>query len=337
MTTVAIVSPGYPDAPGGVTDHTRRLVCHWSEAGHSVQVLGTRRADPDTVVREWAAVGVSGVLIQYVPFLYGRRGVSLFPERIARAAHGAGIRVVTFVHEPWVPPTRLSWLALSPIQRFQLRRLLAVSDASATPVPAWRKLLGGTPKLIYVGSTLGDIPPGVDAKPRLDAPVVFSPFAAGLCWDWITAAAEAIGAGLTVLGADRDAVSRHPSAGRWIGPSWDFRGRLPAAQALRLLAGARLVLAPFVDGLTGRRTSAMAALSVGARTVSSGGPLFDSFFDGGPAAIAGTRDEFVKMATHVWSTPDTGEARAERVSWHRTHLDPRALDARLFNAVSGLQ
>lgn len=325
--SVGIVSPGYPEIPGGVTDHTARLVRHWSQAGHEVVVLSARAEHPERIVAAWRERGVRAILMQYVPFLYARRGLSRFPHRIAAEAHAAGLRTAVFVHEPWVPPTRLPWLVLSPLQRRQLRRLLQICDVAITPVPAWRTLLGGNTSVVYVGSTLGE-PPSDPSGTPLPAPVVFSPFAAGLNWDWIVAAARAVGTqpGLTVIGADWDAARRHPVLRRWANPTWDWRGRLDGPTVLALLARARMVLAPFVDGLTGRRTSAFAAASVGARLVSSRGPLFDPAFDAAPFALANTKSEFCELARALFRAPEPATARRQRAEWYARRLAPIDLD-----------
>lgn len=336
MSAVAIVAPGYPDQRGGVTDHTARLVRHWSNGGREVLVLGAARGDPGDVVASWRSRGVTAALVQYVPFLYGRRGLSAFPAALARAAREAGIRLTTFVHEPWVPPTRLPWLVLSPLQRRQLLALLRLSDAAATPVPAWVPQLREKPSVIHVGSTLGE-PAQAPAEPLLPAPVLFSPFASGLSWPWVVAAVRAIQADppLIVIGADADAVRRHHVARRWFDPRWDCRGFLPPTDVLALLARARVVLAPFIDGLTGRRTSALAALSVGARMISSRGPLYDALFDESPATLASTEQEFASAASVAWTRGDSPAQRQERLRWYREHLDPPKLDARLLQLVLG--
>jgi hypothetical protein len=338
MTGIAILSPGHPRVPGGVTDHTSRLVEHWSE-GHDVVVASDTSERPDQVVAGWSAKGVTSALIQYVPFLYGRRGLSRFPERIAAACGRAGIRVTLFVHEPWVPLTRAQWLVTGPLQRIQLHRLMRHAVAAATAVPAWRELVEPKAELIYVGSTLGERPPspgGRGAGGEVTAPVVFSPFAAGLDWKWIVAAANAIGAprGLVVLGASESEAAAHSTVSEHMEPGWDWRGRLPAEVTLALLARARLVLSPFIDGLTGRRTSACAALSTGSRVLSSSGHLFDPFFRGA-AEIADTAPGFAERATRLWATPDTPAERAQRVGWYDQHLHPRLLDARLLSIVTG--
>lgn len=330
-----MVSPGHPDVPGGVTDHTTRVVGHWRAWGHEVEVLGATGVSVPEVVAQWAGRGVEAVLIQYVPFLYGRRGVSRFPERLARALRGRGLRVVTFVHEPWVPATRVPWLVLSPIQRRQLRRLVALSGVVVTPVPAWVGLLGGPTRLLYVGSTLGepeDLPSG---EPPLAAPVVFSPFASGLRWDWIAAAVEAAGSGLLVVGSDREAALKHRVVGRWVRQEWEFAGRLPATPVLRLLARARLALAPYVDGVTGRRTAAMAALSVGAPLLTSSGPLYDPAVGEGAIAVAATRAQFADAARAAWSYPPPAGERSRRLVWYRDRLHSAALDQKLLDMLLG--
>lgn len=304
---------------------------HWTGAGREVLVLGSTTKDPKRVVAAWRHAGVGAILMQYVPFLYGRRGLSRFPGRMAAAARQAGLRTTVFVHEPWVPLTRLPWLVLSPLQRRQLRHLARLCDVVVTPVPAWREMLGGNASVVYVGSTLGQPASDPPGGPDLPAPVAFSPFAAGLNWDWIVAAARAVGTNplLTVIGTDWETARRHPILKRWADPTWDWRGRLDSPRVLALLARARIVLAPFVDGLTGRRTSAFAAASTGARLVSCRGPLFDPEFDAAPFALANSKSDFCDLAKALFHTREQPAQRRQRLEWYEQRLAPAALDRRL--------
>jgi hypothetical protein len=334
VSALGVVSPGYPFSQGGVTDHTARLEHGWRHGGHTVRILSAVDVDPGTVAATWADAGVTAALIQYVPFLYARRGLSAFPRRFALAAHQAGVRVTTFVHEPWVPPTRLPWLVLGPLQRLQLLRLVKVSDAVATPVPAWSERFEGA-SVLYVGSTLGEPEHPPLRSPELPSPVVFSPFAAGLRWPWIVDAVRAIGAGLIVIGADRATALEHPIVAPLVADDWDFRGRLPARDVLSLLARARLVLAPFVDGLTGRRTSALAALSTGARLLTSDGHLVDPTLVAGPAILGTTREGYARAAVECWEIPQTPDERERQLAWYQALLNPRALDHMLLTLMLG--
>jgi len=334
MTTIGILSPGFPSIPGGVTDHAHRLVRGWTAAGHTVRAYGDPSLDPDAIAAELEPG--AALLIEYVPFLYARRGLSSYPERVARAAAARGVRVTVFVHEPWVPMTRLPWLVLGPLQRRQLRRLVRVAHATVTAVPAWKTLLGRSTALVYVGSNLGPVP-GDTLPGPLPAPVVFSPTAAGLRFDWIAAAAHAIGAspGLILVGTDAGEARHHPQLAPHFDASWDWRGRLPAPEVLRVLARARLVLAPYADGPTGRRTTLLAALSTGARVLSCTGPLLDPLFRDGPITLARNATEFAGLAQRLWREPDPPTALAARLDWYRRHLDPDMLDARLLSIVTG--
>lgn len=321
MTTATILSPGFGAARGGVTDHTRRLVSHWTARGVATSVAES----PAELDRCPGAV-----LVQYAPFLYRRQGLASELVRSVGAARTAGRRVVLFIHEPWGPPTRFPWLWLSPFQRRQVRALAGRADAVVTPVPAWTGRFAGA-ETVYVGSTLGQAPLAPPGSP-LDAPVVFSPFASGLAWPWILAAEEAIGVGLVVVGAREADVQgrlRLPERAR----TWRWMGRLPSGAALGLLARARLVLAPYTDGLTGRRTAALAALSTGSRVASSRGPLFDPVFDDGPVALSGDVAGFAAAAARDWAAPDDQSARAARRGWYDQRFDPRRLDDRLLAIV----
>jgi hypothetical protein len=134
-----------------------------------------------------------------------------------------------------------------------------------------------------------------------------------------------------VVGANREqaAAVLGPSCSD---PSWDWRGRVSGTDALALLTRAPLVLAPFVDGMTARRTSALAALSTGARVVTSDGPLFDAAFTGGPT-VARSAAEFADLAVGLWRAADSTEARAKRREWYRARFDDTALDNRLRHVV----
>jgi len=331
---VAILSPGYPNRPGGVTDHTARLEKSWSDFGANVHVFGKESEPIASLVGRMDTERVNALLIQYVPFLYGRRGLSALPESLAVSCQALGIRVTTFVHEPWVPPTRLPWLLLSPLQKRQLKRVIAVSDSVVTAVPKWAAALGPTTKTVYVGSTLGNPPSKIESEPPLSSPVVFSPFASGLRWDWITAAVQSLGVGLVVVGSDYETFLEHPNVGRYANGGWDYRGRMSAEEALRLLARARLVLAPFVDGITARRTSAMAALSCGSRLLTSSGHLCDTWFAHGPATVVDSSAEFSDSAIDLWETEVTPSGRAERIAWFDEHLSPADLDSLLLSIVT---
>jgi hypothetical protein len=79
----------------------------------------------------------------------------------------------------------------------------------------------------------------------------------------------------------------------------------------------------------------LAALSAGARVVSSTGPLFDPFFATGPLAFGADLEQFTAAAVRVWRTDDAPGHRVERRAWYGVHLDPRRLDQSLLRIVTG--
>ncbi len=64
------------------------------------------------------------------------------------------------------------------------------------------------------------------------------------------------------------------------------RPGLPAAELALHLACCDLVVQPYPDGLTTRRSTAMAALALGRPLASNRGPLTEGVWDEGPAAVA---------------------------------------------------
>ena len=150
---LGLYCPDLPPVPGGVSDHTVVLARALAAAGGTVQVLATRgnrssclpvpveligghRELPEAASR----LGLRSVVIQYVPFLFARRGVSpglvLAVDRLARR----GVAVVLVLHELFVPFTRAAWLVTGTLQEARAENSIC---ASAGP-PGARRM---TPKL----------------------------------------------------------------------------------------------------------------------------------------------------------------------------------------------
>jgi glycosyltransferase involved in cell wall biosynthesis len=87
-------------------------------------------------------------------------------------------------------------------------------------------------------------------------------------------------------------------------------GEVPTAELARTVRALDLLVAPYVDGLTMRRSSAMAALACGVPVVSSTGHLFD-----------------FRLAEFAACEPDAG-AFASRVALLARDPDARAAAAR---------
>jgi glycosyltransferase involved in cell wall biosynthesis len=77
-------------------------------------------------------------------------------------------------------------------------------------------------------------------------------------------------------------------------------GVLSAAELARLVAGADLFLAPFVDGVSTRRTSFMAAIQHGVAVVTTDGPATGPALRGsGLALVDGGVEEFARAVVRL--------------------------------------
>jgi glycosyltransferase involved in cell wall biosynthesis len=349
---VALYCPDLPPVPGGVADHTLAFARALAAGAVDVRVLG-RRGDPAALAptpcrigvapRDLpdavAAAGAAAVIVQYVPFLYARFGLAPSLVGAARRLDRAGVALGVLVHEPWVPFTRLPWLVTGWPMRWQLRALLAHAAAVWSPVPDFLELVR---PLARPGAALAVAPVGatvpVTAVPRDDARAalrlapddvaigVFSPAASGALVPWVRAAVAALADQArivwVVFGQGSGGVAPGPGTGgaaRLVDLGW-----LAPAELSRVFRALDLALAPFVDGLTLRRTSAMAALAHGVPLVSSRGPLFDATL-AEAAACATDAAAFVAVVGELAADP----ARRAALGAYETHGSPAVLAARV--------
>jgi len=325
---LALYSPDVPDVPGGVADHTLVLARALAARGADVAVLALR-GDPARFAPIPCTVGVrprsrtgagladalrdagaTAVLVQYVPFLFARHGVAPSLVAALRAVRRRGVRVGLFVHEPFVPPTRLPWLVTGLLQRAQLAALLRLADRAYAPAPALARLVrrwapsGALVDVAPVGATLPRSGLSRAEARRLKglgedevAVGVFSPSASGFLSDWVVAAHSATarmpGVRWFLFGRGTDALEE-----RIGGPDVTALGEAPAREITDTMAAMDVALAPYVDGLTLRRTAAMLALAHGVATVSSRGHLFDASL-ADAASCAGTAVEFAAAVSDL--------------------------------------
>ena len=129
------------------------------------------------LARQLTASGAGVVLLHYVNYGYERRGCPRWlVGGVARWRAGApGRRLVTYFHEVYAggPPWRSSFWA-SPLQRRLAARLLRASDAAATSLPLYGRILARwrpSPPVVVtpVFSTVGEpasVPPLDERRPR---------------------------------------------------------------------------------------------------------------------------------------------------------------------------
>ena len=298
---LALYCPDVPPVKGGLPDHTRLLARALQSRGQAPVVFASRGSpdalapipcvtglSPADVAREAAQRKVTGLIVQYVPFLYGRRGISWALCRAARDLKRAGTRLGLLLHEPYVPFTRLPWLLTGWPQRWQLRYLVRRSSQVYSPVPAFADIAR---RYARPETGVSVQPVGAnyeaaggsrqEARASLGIPEhqtvigVFSPAASGFLMTWLAAAVERLRPRREVLWLVFGNGSDGSAAGLPAGEHVRALGILAPEALGRALKAIDMAAQPYGDGLTRRRGSAMLMLAAGNALVSSRGHLLD--------------------------------------------------------------
>jgi glycosyltransferase involved in cell wall biosynthesis len=268
----------------GVRDYSRELndALAANDADASLVLISGKR-----LPRKLAHA--DAVVVEYSPFAYGRWGFAPWLPRGLRQLRRDTPRpiVAVMVHEPFMPLSGLRAAVMGAWQRLQLRAVRRAADVTFVSIEPWvGKVRHWGPKgpihHVPVGSSLPDMRHDGDlARAELgidERAVVLAAFSTGHP-SHLTGhvAASAIGlheAGHSVvvlnLGAGAAPLKGLPESIRVETP-----GRLEPAAVARLLAAADLFVAPFVDGVSTRRTSFMAALQHALPVVATDGKLTD--------------------------------------------------------------
>jgi glycosyltransferase involved in cell wall biosynthesis len=346
---IGLYCPDLPPVPGGVSDHTLALGRALEAMGQGPAVLGWR-GDPELfaplpcrvglspwgVRRVARARGLKGLVVQYVPFLFARRGIS---PKLWLALWGLSrdrVRVGVVLHEPYVPFTRPAWLLTGWPMRWQLRYVLRRAAFVYAPVPRYVEIArkyatAAKVKLAPIGATLPVSTMTREAarlKLSLASGVVaigvFSPAAAGFNRAWIEEASKRL-AGYSqvvwvVFGFGVGQVLRDPPAGLKVIRVHDDDPEV----VTRTMRALDIAAAPYADGLTLRRSAAMLALAHGVATVSSTGPLFDHRLTE-LAACESTPDAFASRLARLVMNPGERAALAARTAGFRTKASVEVL------------
>ncbi|MEW6734698.1 MAG: glycosyltransferase family 4 protein [Acidobacteriota bacterium] len=323
---ICLITSRIPPIRCGVGDYTVQLADALHTAGMRVTILtGKDQVDhlPNNsiqirnVLSDWRARGMiqlvqeitrlrpDRIIIQWVPFLYDRFGVNIWLPFTAAYLRLMGYFVQMMVHELWVPLNSWQYRITGPLQRLLLSFLILVSNKIAVSTTGPTRMLQSffpwRRRDIYwvpVGSNIPvvEITPVLYTQLRMEAGIaeqalvlaLFSPFGAGKGLDLIESCWQQIAdkdVQLIVIGATAaEATTALPQLAT--DKRVKFLGYLEPSAVSCWLQNADLLLAPFIDGMSARRTSALAALAHGLAVVSTRGPLFDEeIFGHGALAI----------------------------------------------------
>jgi glycosyltransferase involved in cell wall biosynthesis len=343
------VTGEYPPAPGGVSDYTRQLAAGLAVRGETVEVWarvcgGADPGDPGVRVhrlhsfqvrdlrefdRELGDSGERGRLfVQYVPQAFGVRGMNVPFIRWLTTRRQVDLWVQ--FHEVAVG---WDWLGrphhqlMSLVQHRMARRLARRAERIFVSVEGWRRRLGSVGERAQWLPIPSNVPTSVSelvvARSRRElgpGPWLghFGTYGSGIVRDLAPALLEL---------ADRNSTVRFLLLGRGatrfgqelgLGERVRFLDDLSAPAVAAHLAACDLLVQPFPDGISARRTSAMAGLALGVPMVTTEGHLTDSIWPGsGAVALAPAGD----VATIAGLALDLLEAPEKRMALGRRGAD----------------
>jgi glycosyltransferase involved in cell wall biosynthesis len=273
------------------------------------------------------------VFVQYVPSGFGARSMNVpFTLWLGRRKE----RRWMMVHEaafPYRRGARLRHQLLATVTRIMLRAALTGAERVFTSTPTWEPLIRrhGFPRgpvdWLPVPAT---VPRTFDAervrriRHELGAPP--GRIVVGHFGSYGTLISEQLAATISLLSArhaewvwlllgrnaNRFSAELERRAPR---PSAVFaRPDLAPAEVSNHLVAADLAVFPFPDGISARRTSAMAALAVGTPLVTTRGPSMEPFWDSSKSVtLAENRPEAIALATaELASDPELRAVLSER-------------------------
>jgi glycosyltransferase involved in cell wall biosynthesis len=300
---------GGPEAIDAIDEYSRRLVgalgATGVEARYEPGGLSAVLQSPHPP--RW-------VLLQYNPFRYGRSGFA--PRLVLEAWRLRRRRVplAIMVHEAWVDIHDPKSALIGLWQRLQLRVLLRLVVSVMTTTEALAREIGGGAVHVPVASNIDPVEASPDlARERLglNGRLVIAAFGRGNLSRALADAEEAIAAVAESRGADRVTLlnlgAGAPTLSVPGGVVVRAPGALPAEELSLYLRASDLVLLPFKDGLSTRRSTLMAALAHGRPVLGLRGHNTDDALGRAPDAIvltrAGDRTAFARAAVELASDP----------------------------------
>jgi hypothetical protein len=307
---LALLCGEFPPAVDGIGDYSWRLSHELATQGHNVTVFTSHGPklspgqgitvvscfDPDHVasIKTFPELlkgepTFDWLIVQYNPFSFGPRGLN--PWLILALAHAKrSTQLAVMFHETCVPPWPWKFTAMFLWQYPQLVALSFAANRVFVSTERWtRQLRRCNPKIVSYHLPVGSNLPFCaltkkEARALLHLPVdailigIFGSAHGSKMLDWVGSAARAVydrfpSASILYVGQDGQRV-RKACAGA---PFLD-KGPLPAAEAALGIRAMDLLLAPFTDGISTRRGSAMSALQHGVPLCSTISKWSDSIF-----------------------------------------------------------
>ncbi len=335
-----IITPEYPPQIGGVADYSHAVAESLRARGERVFVWQPGspplqgRFSPSGLSRLHKALDETSrprrLFVQWVPHGYGYNAMNLpFCWWLYQRAR-RGDTIDLMVHEAFLPFGEGSWKqdAVAAAHRLMIAVVLRAARRVWVSIPRWTPqlrpwLLGKSTPIVWL-PVPSNIPRsgmsgGLDTYFERPAPAVghfgtYSGHTLEMLQTFVPSFLARTGANLLLLGRDSDNAARRFANGRVAGA-----GTLPSEEVSRLLAACDVLYQPYTDGVSTRRSSAMAALAHGKALVTSEGVATESVWrESGAVALTPIRRD--------WRSAEFASAMVEEV---RTLLDDQELRQRL--------
>jgi glycosyltransferase involved in cell wall biosynthesis len=317
---ISLLYRGRGDQVDGILDYARGL-CEGLDARSAEASLALMdgRELPAEVERSDA------VVLQYNPFSYGRWGYAPWLPAALKRLNRKRPRpiIAVMVHEPYMPLSGLRASVMGVWQRYQLAKVRRAADVTFVSVEPWLKTVrrwGPTGPIhhVPVGSNLPDMRSeresaraelGVDGRTIVLA--AFGTSHPSRMMDRIGGSARALSESghpvvLLNLGVNAPIPEGIPKSVRVETP-----GFLEPVQVARRLSAADLFMAPFVDGVSSRRGTFVAALQHALPIVGTEGSLTDPFLRNATSACrlvpAGSPQRFAETVVELADQPSERE------------------------------
>jgi hypothetical protein len=367
MNQLHLITPEFPPSPGGVSEHSRVVAQAAADRGLDVHVWTSGEGTAAEGIHLHATLGAFGaddlaatdraldafpaprsILLQWVPHGFGHRGMNFaFARWIARRAAG-GDRVDVMVHEPFADFVGGSWIqpVRAAVQRAMTRAVVGSARRVWLSIPGWEARLlpmlrpNVTPRVLPVP---GPIPvardrAAVDAlRGRLLAGSTFLAGYFGAGSSYVESALKHVCADLEVRRPDVRLVligRGTTELAKRLGCSTAMATGLLDARALsHHLQACDVLLQPYVDGVSGRRTTTVSALEHGVPVATTFGRLSEPFWRETAAVetVAAESPGLLSAAVEkLLLTERNAEARTAATILYAARFDPRVALEPLF-------
>jgi glycosyltransferase involved in cell wall biosynthesis len=371
MNSWHLVTPEFPPALGGVSEHSRVLAeaavgrgldVHVWTAGSAavfermpgVEVHATLAAFGDDDLERTGRLldafpAPRTIVLQWVPHGYGRRGMNLrFATWMARRA-AAGDRLDVMVHEPFVDYFGGSWIqpVRAVVQRSMTRAVLGAARRVWLSIPGWEERLSSmlppaTPaRVLPVPGTIPvDRDPAAVAAARARV-IGGARFVVGYFGTGGSYVDRALARTIAQIRATRPDIGfaligrgTGELAGRLSGLTGiAATGSVPAAALSHYLQACDLLLQPYVDGVSGRRTTTVSALEHAVPVATTFGRLSEPFWRDTAAVetvAAAAPERLAAAVLRLLEPARNAEGRSAALALYAARFDPRVVLDPLF-------